>query len=137
VIFQLIYTCALRDDVGASELDTIAESSRVRNMAKGLTGILLCKEGSVLQVLEGEEVIVKNLYQKISQDPRVTNPLVLIQRRSDKREFPRWSMGYRNADTDDISFELTAESFQNALPKDPSPEVDTIGSTFARVNGLR
>lgn len=136
MIFQLIYTCALRHDVSASELDAIAESSRLRNLKNGVTGILLCKEGSVLQVLEGHQTVVNDLYNKISSDPRVSNSLVLIKRHSTEREFPNWSMGYRNADTDEVSFELTSDSFQKVMPRDLSPEVDTIGWTFARVNGL-
>jgi hypothetical protein len=105
-------------------------------MENGVTGILLCKEGSVLQVLEGDQTVVNNLYDKISSDARVSNSLVLIKRHSREREFPNWSMGYRNADTDEVSFELTADSFQKVMPSDLSPEVDTIGWTFARVNGL-
>lgn len=136
VVFQLIYTCALRENVGVSELDNIAETSRIRNMTMGLTGILFCKDGSILQILEGEESIVENLYEKISKDTRISNALVLIRRQSDKREFPNWSMGYRNASKDPASFELTIHSFRQSMPDEQSPELDTIGTTFARVNGL-
>ena len=136
MVFQLIYTCALRSDVDSSELDRIAKTSRARNMTKGLTGILLCKDGSVLQVLEGDEKVVKDLYEKISKDPRVSNLLIMIQRNGAEREFPNWSMGYRNADTDDNIFDLKALSYPTALPKNASPEMDTISRTFARVNGL-
>ena len=136
MVFQLIYTCALRDHVGVSELDKIAEVSRIRNMTTGVTGIIFCKDGSVLQVLEGEKTIIENLYEKISKDARISNPLVLIRREVPKREFPNWSMGYKNADEDLASFELTISSFRQALAKNLSPELDTIGWTFARVNGL-
>jgi len=136
VVFQLIYTCALRDNVSVSELDRIAESSRIRNMTMGLTGILFCKDGSVLQILEGEKSLIENLYEQISNDCRISNPLVLIRRELDKREFPNWSMGYRNADKDPACFELTPNSFKQAMPANLSPVVGTISSTFARVNGL-
>jgi len=63
VIFQMIYTCALEQGVKSDELESIAQTSRVRNLARGVTGILLCKEGSVLQVLEGEKEIVKSLFR--------------------------------------------------------------------------
>jgi len=105
-------------------------------MTTGVTGIIFCKDGSVLQVLEGEKTIIENLYEKISKDARISNPLVLIRREVPKREFPNWSMGYKNADEDLASFELTISSFRQALAKNLSPELDTIGWTFARVNGL-
>jgi len=136
VIFQLVYTCALQADVSPAEVHEIAKSSRSRNMKLGLTGILLCKDGSVLQVLEGEKTVVTELYDRIEKDPRVKNSLVLIKRMTPTREFPNWSMGYRNADIDETSFHLTATTLSDAMPQDLSPELDTIGSIFARVNGL-
>lgn len=140
MIFQLIYTCALSKETSGTDLDSIAECSRRRNEKYGITGILLCKDGSVLQVLEGERSAVMSLYNKIAADDRVSNVIVLIQRVTTKREFPKWSMGYKNADTSsaqsDTVFELSAQSFPKALPDNPSPEVGTFGRTFARVTGL-
>jgi len=123
--------------MGCVELKKIAAESRVRNLELGITGILLCKDGSVLQVLEGERSKVKNLYERILQDERVTNPLILIQRTASTREFPNWSMGFRKASLNDCAFDLTGQSFAEALPSNVSPEITTIGNTFARVNGLR
>ena len=136
VIFQLIYTCALASTVVCDDLETIAETSRERNMKRSITGILLCKDGSVLQVLEGDKSAVMELYAKITSDTRVTKPLVLIQRMTSEREFPKWSMGYKNADETDAAFKLCSQSFPDVLPENASPEVGTIGRTFARVNGL-
>jgi len=136
VIFQLIYTCALTLDMECNELKAIAHDSRAHNQKLGITGILLCKDGSALQVLEGERSKVKNLYERITQDERVTNPLILIQRTATKREFPNWSMGYRNASESDCEFNLTGDRLSDVFSKGISPEINTIGRTFARVNGL-
>jgi len=136
VIFQMIYTCALADDVTPSDLDEIARSSRLRNISQGLTGILLCKDGSVLQVLEGARETVEAVYSRITMDPRVTNALVLIRRETTAREFPNWSMGYRNVDDTDAAFELCSRSLPEAIPQDSSPELGMLSRTFARVNGL-
>lgn len=136
VIFQLIYTCALSGDVACQDLESIAQTSRKRNFERGITGILLCKDGSVLQVLEGEKSVVMSLYDTISHDARVTNPLILIQRMTAEREFPKWSMGFKNADETDDAFKLCAQSFPDIMPDNLSPETGTISRTFARVNGL-
>lgn len=136
MIFQLIYTCALHADTGSKELEKIAHDSRAENLENGITGILLYKEGSVLQVLEGEHRRVKDLYRRIKRDSRVSNSLVLIERFSLKREFAQWSMGYRNAELTDGAFDLTMDSLAKAISAQASPEVDTISRTFARVNGL-
>lgn len=136
MIFQLIYTCALTQAVSTDDLEMIARSSRARNAENEITGILLYKDGSVLQVLEGDKAAVLALYSKIEKDSRITKPLILIQRVAAKREFPNWCMGYKNADESAPAFNLSAESFPDILPENASPEVGTISRTFARVNGL-
>lgn len=136
MIFQLIYICSLAKHVTPADLGEIAKSSAASNAEQGVTGVLLCKDGSVLQVLEGEQSVVEELYARIAQDTRITNTLVLIRRQTSAREFPEWSMGYRHSEDTQAVFELCAESFPHALPANMSPEVDTISRTFARVNGL-
>ena len=136
MIFQLIYTCALATDMLPSDLESLAEDARKRNLNRGITGILLCKDGSILQVLEGEKSAVLELYANIARDARVSNPLVMIKRTATEREFPNWSMGIKNASDSGAVFELCAQSFPEVFPLKMSPEVSTIGRTFARVNGL-
>lgn len=134
--FQLIYTCALLKSVCCDQLADIAKQSTERNAKHDITGILICKDGSVMQVLEGEKSAVEKLYSKIEQDARVKNPLVLIRRNIETREFPNWSMGYRNANKAGLAFDTSTTSLPVALPKNTSPEVRTFTQTFARVNGL-
>ncbi len=136
MIFQLIYTCALANDVTCKDLESIAQTSRASNARKNITGILLCNEGSALQVLEGDRDTVLSLYQKIEADPRTSNPLVLIKRMTENREFPDWSMGYKRGGKTDAAFKLSMDTFSEAMPDTISPEVGTIGRTFARVSGL-
>lgn len=136
MIFQIIYTCALKGHVTTTELEKLAKESRVRNEEFGVTGILIYKDGSILQVLEGEKQVVKRLYQNITDDSRITNILPLIQRLTTQREFPNWSMGYRNADETDFAFDLTANSLCDAFSGSHTPETNTISQTFARINRL-
>lgn len=136
VIFQLIYTCAFTQVMSCDDLEIIAQSSRKRNFEFGITGVLLCNEGSALQILEGDKTAVMKLYKTIVKDARVSNILVLINRMATEREFPHWSMGFKNAVESEAVFKLCARSFPDALPLNNRPEVDTFGRTFARVIGL-
>ena len=133
--YQLIYTCALSETVSCDQLADIAKQSSQRNTERGLTGILICKDGSAMQVLEGDKSVVEQLYNKIENDARVKSLLVLIRRNIETREFPDWSMGYRNANKMDSGFEINTTSLTELLPKNTSPEVRTFTQTFARVNG--
>lgn len=136
MIFQLIYTCALASSTDVKDLREIATQAAQSNADRELTGVLLCQDGSVLQVLEGDQSTVESLFTKICQDSRITRPLVLLRRLAAKREFPSWSMGFRHADERSEAFNLHAESLRSMIPQDATPEVRTIGQTFARVNGL-
>ena len=118
------------------DLEKIAQYSRKRNLERGITGLLLCNEGSALQILKGDKKAVMQLYKTIAKDERVSNVLVLVNRMATEREFPNWSMGYKNAVESEAVFELCARSFPDALPAKVSPEVDTFGRTFARVIGM-
>jgi hypothetical protein len=65
--------------------------------------MLLRKDGGFLQVFEGDETKVKMLFQKISRDPRHTGVTIVHQSSSDRREFPDWSMGFRDLRSSDVS----------------------------------
>ena len=136
VIFQLIYTCALAPSVTSADLALIAETSAARNRLNGVTGVLLCQDGSAMQVLEGVEPVIEAIYDRIRHDERVSHSLVLLRRKTDQREFPNWSMGFRQAEPSDRTFDLSPQSFSAAIPPELSIETKTLSRTFARVNGL-
>ena len=58
MVYQLIYTAALTERATRQDLLDIAQKSAIKNVEHGITGILLTKEGSVLQVLEGDQTTV-------------------------------------------------------------------------------
>ena len=136
MFFQLIYTCAFSKSLTHEDLDKVAQTYSKLNSENGITGLLLCKDGSAQQVLEGEKEAVQQLYEDITATPHVSSPLVLIKRMTTKREFQKWSMGFKNANESETAFKLCARSTWDALPANISPEITTIGRTFARVNGL-
>ena len=52
-----------------------------------------------MQVLEGEERVVKAVFAKISRDPRHHHVITLIQEPIENRFFPNSSMAFRDLDT--------------------------------------
>ena len=91
---QLIYNSAATRPLNEVELSRILLGARRRNDALGVTGMLLYHEGAFLQVLEGEEQTVGQLFERISEDPRHRRVAVLLRRRVDARQFGEWSMGF-------------------------------------------
>jgi hypothetical protein len=60
-LIHCIYANAAARDLGRDELDSILAQSRKGNARLGITGMLLCVDGSFFQVLEGERGAVNGL----------------------------------------------------------------------------
>ena len=93
-ITQLVYASAATVEFSSEDLDTLLEGARKNNATLGVTGMLLFKDGSFFQVLEGEADVVKALYDKISLDKRHNNVLMLSNQIIEERNFGEWSMGF-------------------------------------------
>jgi hypothetical protein len=101
-MFFMVYTSSAVTPFTRSELTDLLEKSRVNNAALDISGMLLYKDGNFMQVLEGDEVAVRTLYDKVARDPRHRGLLVLLQGTLTERQFPDWSMGFRDLNAADV-----------------------------------
>ena len=103
-LYQLIYQSQSLIPFSPLELDKLLVKSRNFNQEHGITGLLLyTPDGRFLQVLEGEREDVRSLYyQRISQDPRHYNCLVLNEGPCQYRVFSDWSMAFSPAQAQDL-----------------------------------
>lgn len=85
------------------ELEDILIVSRKNNQLNNVTGILLYFNGSILQVLEGNRLIVESLFNKISLDKRHAKISKLIFEEIERRDFAQWTMGFPKITTDELS----------------------------------
>lgn len=139
--FFLVYGSSARRLLTRPELDQILLTSRRNNARLGISGALAYRGGNLMQVLEGEEATVRTLYARIEQDPRHHGLLVLLQGQQEDRQFPGWSMAFRDLDTatrqgpgfsDFLNTPLTSEEFG------PDPTVaQRLLLTFKRNFALR
>jgi len=136
VIYQLIFTCALAKTTSEDMVASFARQTVDHSLKNDVTGIAVCMDGCVLQVLEGNQEQVTELYTSVAQNPHTTNTLILLKRELSKREFQNWSMGCKYAPNTPNTFNLNSTSFSKELPRIMSPELNTITETFARINGL-
>ena len=93
-ILRLLYTSQARFDLTEAEVLDILRTSRENNEKTRITGILCYSKKDFIQVLEGPEKNVLNLYTKIADDTRHQRCKLVSIDLSDKRIFDRWSMGY-------------------------------------------
>lgn len=80
-------------DIDVSDILTV---SRVRNVADGITGLLLADGTRFLQALEGEADAVRACYARIAQDDRHCDIVTVADQPIGQRQFGAWSMDYRD-----------------------------------------
>ncbi len=78
------------------DLVALLGQARTANQDRGITGMLLYRDGNIIQVLEGEEDAVERTFSRISVDQRHRGVLVLQREQQPRRFFAQWSMGFRD-----------------------------------------
>ena len=94
-LVHCIYCSAsAKGDFRPADLDTLLQECRRKNAKAGITGILLYRDGSFLQVLEGDRAVVEDLFEKITADKRHNQSRKIILEPIAERAFAAWTMGY-------------------------------------------
>ena len=96
MLVRLMYASRAAEAVRPEILNAILKQSTGNNPGAGVTGVL-CFSGDIfLQVLEGGRSQVSKLYNRIAQDPRHTEVVLLSYEEIDERSFAGWAMGQVN-----------------------------------------
>ena len=91
------------------------EQCRSKNARLGITGMLLYKDGNFMQVLEGEDSVVRQLAAEIELDRRHKNFTILTEEPIVQRQFGDWSMAFNHLDrSDKIDVRATAVFWMTA-----------------------
>ncbi len=93
MLVRLMYCSRAQDTIAQEDLNAIVSKSRANNPPRGITGVLCCSGKIFLQVLEGGRLEVNTLYNKISNDPRHKEVMLLCYEEIEERRFAHWSMG--------------------------------------------
>lgn len=122
-MFELLYTSVSPAGLSESELTNILDNARLKNHILGITGMLVYHNREIMQILEGEESKVKELYQIIVEDNRHTKAEVLYEGNIEHKAFTGWSMAFKFFDEELIKEftagyeELTPESSPISMMK--------------------
>jgi Sensors of blue-light using FAD len=96
MLVRLMYASRATDTVRPDTLQAILKRSTTHNPTVGVTGVL-CFSGQIfLQLLEGGRTQVSTLYNRIAQDPRHRDVVLLSYEEIDERSFAGWAMGQVN-----------------------------------------
>ena len=110
---QVIYVSE-KTDTSSDSLTHIYDVSQKNNSESGISGCLLIGSNSYLQLLEGPDSAVENLYSKIKMDSRHKKVKKLFEQHIEEKLFSSWSMKF--APFNNIEWgckEFDAGKFQN------------------------
>jgi Sensors of blue-light using FAD len=103
MLHQLAYMSKTEGRWSRADLLELLRLSRVKNTALGITGILLFRDGTFLQLLEGGRDEVDALYDTIRADLRHKDVTTIWRIKSESRWFADWSMGFRDLEDDPVT----------------------------------
>ena len=118
-LYHLGYVSTEAVKFSEEALVTLLSEARNANADRDVTGLLLYREGSFYQVLEGSESAVMATFHDIEGDPRHKEVRILFNGETDAREFADWKMGFLNLDGVDVD---TLSGFSDFMTRDAQPQ---------------
>ena len=102
-LYCLSYVSTQSEHMGNDELLAILEKSRVKNASLGITGLLMHRDDSFFQVLEGDREAVLTLFDTIRADKRHRRVEIVSEGTVSSREYSDWRMAFVELDGQDFS----------------------------------
>jgi hypothetical protein len=102
-LYQLGYVSTQTRDMQAADLIELLNFARETNRKLGVTGLLLHRQDSFFQLIEGRKEVIEALFARIAADPRHRRVEMLFEQPVAEREFPDWQMGFLDLDEVDVS----------------------------------
>ena len=98
-IFRLTYLSCPVEMLTDTDLDDIENKSLAANDARDVTGLLIVNGRRILQILEGRESAVLELYEKIKNDPRHDIAKLVSTVEDEERMLLTWNMVVRDVNS--------------------------------------
>ena len=100
----LIYTSIASQKMTDEDLKAILEKARPHNCQLQITGMLLYQDPFFMQILEGEEDIIQQQFERIAKDSRHHKVSIIYKKSIDERNFSDWTMGFNKISTQHIEY---------------------------------
>jgi len=100
-LIQLVYVSKATREMSAEDLTRLLIKIRPNNQLNNISGMLLFGGGAFMQVIEGAPSDIAHLFSRIQLDSRHQSIVHILEKPIAKRQFPDWSMGFREV-TDEM-----------------------------------
>jgi len=102
-LLSIVYSSVATGPFTEVDLALLLAISRMHNESRGLTGLLLHRDGQFMQALEGPPDAVRRALRTIAADPRHSGVWTLAEERITERRFGSWAMGYQQMSETDLA----------------------------------
>jgi hypothetical protein len=103
MLYHMVYSSQATRPMSAADLEQILTDARVGNEARNVTGALIHVDGVFVQVLEGEEDVLRALMANIARDTRHHGVKVFYESAIAERAFASWRMAYVSPTAEQVS----------------------------------
>jgi hypothetical protein len=93
-LYRVVYISEACQPFSEGQLDDLLEHARVKNRDLGVSGILLYEKDHFLQMIEGPDRSIIQLYGTIRKDPRHHDIVTISEGNIDSRQFGQWTMAH-------------------------------------------
>jgi uncharacterized membrane protein (DUF373 family) len=136
-MIQISYISFAKEAMSPQELLGLLRECRENNAGNGVTGMLLYANATFLQVLEGDERVVDDLFNKIRKDPRHTSLRMLHRMPIQSRQYSEWSMGFKRISDKELQHvaglkDFTEKDFNSEYLAQHTTIVDSLMNHFSK-----
>ena len=97
-MYQLTYSSIARLGLKIDDLENILKEANATNSTMKISGCLIYHNEIFVQILEGAEKDVREVFEKIKNDDRHHSIKLLWDNQTDSRTFEEWNMAFYRAD---------------------------------------
>lgn len=120
--FYLLYFGVASKEFTEPDFVELLEQARSRNAFLDITGKLLYCEGTFIQLLEGAEDVVKEVYASIVNDKRLIAIKTITTGHAEERYYDNWSMDFKEVSLAEIN------KLENCAHKDVAAYIKTASA---------
>ena len=93
---SIIYKSTAKESFVLSEIENMLLKAKKHNKSQNITGCIVYSDHQFIQIIEGREQPIKELYASIKNDERHFDVTTLIETKTKETLWDDWSMAFYN-----------------------------------------
>ncbi len=131
MIYSLVYVSSTSEVLKEAGIKKVFDYSTRWNIDHGISGFLVYKGGNFIQLLEGDEKMIKPLFKRILKDERHLNVTIILREQIPQRSFDGYECGFFTSQNDELTRGLL--NYFDYLKLLENPKVDKLISLAEQI----